>query len=194
MPEGNALNNLGSIQGEAGNRKIQKKQGKYFGDFEVSKMTSKLNLTTYTGKWYIFCWYTKKPAENAFELLNILWDNLTITNCNYIQPNITTDSVTLEQNQVLHIILVKFPFSIKWGTLKQRTGTCFDDCAFITSHHLNNSIDEEHAEEAVKRLLPILFINNVKSINMDEEAIKESKFQNRQLPSQPSVKKFKSYD
>lgn len=171
QPEGTDANTKGTLQGESGNRKVQKARGRYFGLLKVSKHPYfRRNMSNNT---YIFCYIDERKASLLIELLDITWPNQNIYNFKYLMYD--------EQEELIntwYVVAVQLKFRIKWTTLSTKLGNCMKNVDYITLKRITVPFTEEdELRKEIQHILYTLHLSNIPSVNIADEIKRESEYQ-----------------
>lgn len=146
-PSGNDHNERGTLVGEAGNRKIQKKQV-HWGKIQVSNMTSSNRL-------FLIGYTTEKGCLDFIGLLDFIYENaetyLLKTEC----PDIDKEIITT------YWVILNLGFNIGYKTLKEKFGKSILDSVYLIQKNTNIPWGEEDTLiEYLKNGLTKCFANN----------------------------------
>lgn len=177
-PSGPDHNTKGTLQGESGNRKIQKPQKRY-GVIQVNTT----NLDTMTEHSYIFLFLEKEQADNCCDVFEMLWSNC----------KIVCQSINLEKREKpFFLVVIQLGFKINWSTLIDKIGSkIIDDIYYFQRQMIHENINNvDSFLDIVKRNLEVCFRNNVHSLDIHKEAEKELAFKKKQTSTdEPAPKR-----
>lgn len=161
-------NTKGTLQGESGNRKIQKPRITY-GIIQV-------NMTEQT---YIFLFLNKEDTDNCCDVFEMHWANSKML-CSEI--NIKT---YIGEEKCVFLCAIQLGFRINWSTLKDRLGVkILDDIYYFQRQTIHGDINDiDLFVDKIKKTLQVCFKNNIQSLDIHKEAEKELAFKNKQSTS-----------
>lgn len=151
-PSGPAHNQGGTVQGEAGNRKVQKPERR-FGLIEV--------MATKNTKTFVFGFKTPENAEAFLKLLNIIYPNQQVFTYKY------TEQLSPCTRDVF-FVLMKLSFNIGYTTLKNKVGTTLDNLIYFWHHTINWIDDHDEMKKIAHEFIDLHVVNKVKSLVWEE--------------------------
>lgn len=187
---GNLPNQRGTLQGEAGNLKIQKPLEKY-GIVKVNLTLLKSEMAQ--NKVYIFITDNKTLANDLVEIMEDTYENGDIVTAFIAEPvnpleHEREDYESL--NGYVYIVAWKLPFNISYATLALKLGTRYNHVYTFTK--MIPDFNDEDVPNLIKRSVIIKFKNAVQLLKLSEAA---TKCQEDQLKyRQPMEKKRKLAD
>lgn len=157
-------NTKGTLQGESGNRKIQKPQKRYG--------IIKVIMADHT---YIFLFNDKDATENCSDIFEMSWPSTKIF-CTSINIKIA------EKEDHYFLCAIQLGFRINWSTLYKRIGSkVFDDCTYLQRQIIKENMDNiDDFKLKIQGNLNVCFRNNIPSINITDEIEKETTFKTKQ--------------
>lgn len=165
------------MQGESGNRKIQKPQIRY-GVIQVNTTISIMSEQS-----YIFLFEEKDEADNCCDVFEMLWSNC----------KIICQSINLEKREKpFCLVVIQLGFKINWSTLIDKIGSkIINDIYYFQRQVIREDINNADSFlDIVKRNLAVCFRNNVVTLDIYKEAEKELNFKKKQTSSdEPTPKR-----
>lgn len=174
-PAGPDHNTKGTLQGESGNRKIQKPQIRY-GVIQVNIDMSEQS--------YIFLFEEKDQADNCCDVFEMHWSNCKIL-C-------TTINIEKHSDKTYCLVVIQLGFKINWSTLLDKIGSkIIKDIYYFQRQVIREDFsNSEIFLDIVKKNLNVCFRNNVVSLDIIKEAEKELAFRAKQVTSsEPTPKR-----
>lgn len=167
-------NTGGTLQGEAGNRHVQKKSSK-FGLIEV--------MATVT-KAYFFGFVSVAKAENFHKLLNIIYPSAKIFAFEYKEklPSATRS---------IFFTVMKLNFNIGYKTLYNKFGNALDKLIYF--YHVNFAWEDDDIVTATKEareLIQLHLCNNIPSLDWEILITAEENRSNYRKPEKATTKKL----
>lgn len=163
LPEGNAPNTRGTVQGEAGSRKQQKARGRVFGLIEVGKMYRPNNKVHHT---LILCYNTQESADQFCDLLEMTWSN--------IPTRVFKHHFTVEQEWF--IVCFTYSFNCKWTTLFKKFGKFLTDAVYISDKQIFDDLQSPEAKTKIINVIQLCLTAEIATIDIDERMDIERKF------------------
>lgn len=184
---GNDHNERGSIVGESGNRKIQKKQGPVFGTIEVSCNINMSNAL-------VLAFTNKEPAEQVAKVIDALYGHTRYEI--KVKRHSLKDKVGVDHE--FYWVLVKFGFNMSVSSMVEKFGVNFKRAKYCLLRPLKRVDDEDDDTESpdVVRLfqtLQILYENEAGLTTIDSLLAAEQRRRDYNA-SQTSKKRKLTYD
>lgn len=145
-------NTGGTLQGESGNRKLQKKSS-VFGLIEVMAPTNNT-------KTFFFGLKSEEAATNFVRLLNVIYPNQQLFTLKYITKLKVCELTSF-------FVIVKLSFNIGYGTLKSKVGKALDHLNYFWHLNFQWEQDEDNMRTRLHELIDLHVVNQVASLEWD---------------------------
>lgn len=166
-PSGNAHNQRGTVQGEAGNLKIQKQLERY----GIVKVMSSFHK--HIDKVFIFLLHDKELSNDLIEIMEETYEN------GAIFPH------QIEyKEQTLYIVAWKLPFNIGFPKLLTVLGIRYSKTLIFTK----NINDETNIEKTLEHAVLVRLKNDVKLFNL-AETVERSQAEYEKYKTEPTKRK-----
>lgn len=167
-PRGPEHNTKGTLQGESGNRKIQKPIIRYG--------VIKVNMSEQT---YIFCFQSKDDTDNCCDVLDMHWPNIKILCYSEKFNDISNHDFAVSTEYF--ICCVQLGFRINWTTLKSKLGEkILTDIKYFQRQTIKESMDHpDEFKSIITGNLKVCFRNKIPSIDFNVEIEKENNFKKK---------------
>lgn len=182
-PAGNGPNERGSLVGESGNRKIQKRSGPRFGIVEVS--SNNMSRTFLIG-------YSKVEDAKLFcDIIDIHYGHTKM------QVN-TMKTILTDEHKIEHTfywVLCKLGFNMALQSLKEKCGNALLKCKYFLFRNITENIEtDEEVIKSLKFVLQTLYENNAGFTTLPDLLEKEQKRKDYTQEQSGSKKRKYNFD
>ena len=175
-PEGNALNERGSIAGEAGNRKIQKEAITY-GVIDVSTMSAnKINL---------FGFVNEEQQQDLSQTIEVIYPNANLLLfktklLNHLKMEVET-----------YWVLTSLGFNMRYETMAMKFGESIKKAQYIFQKNMEcNWENPKEIRDGILPLLTICFKNNANLMTFQEACEREANSSRFRTQNESKKRKF----